>query len=108
MEDHLCAETFSDLQRTASRLVAKAWTDFTFYQQLVDNPNEVLRAVGLTLEDFVQVVDPALTLQGAENLETLLPSRPRNIKDEELDGEVDGQVAFLCLCIACRACAASC
>ena len=77
------AEALVNLEKKVFKLVANAWTDSVLYQRLLDNPDEVLQEAGLTLENFVQVVNPSLVLQGAENLEILFPSKPRNIMDED-------------------------
>ena len=78
--------------RAIGRIVARAWTDDAFKQQLIANPTEVLKAQGVAIPEGVDV-------RVVENTEStiylILPARPGGeISDEQLT-EVAGGAAEL-------------
>lgn len=81
----------NDNPQIMSQLVAKAWADEAFKQQLLADPVAVLKAEGLTL--------PAgLTVKVLENTDQLyhlvLPPKPTELSDDNLDRVSGG----ICLC----------
>lgn len=81
----------NDQTQKMSQLVAKAWADESFKQQLLADPVTVLKAEGLEL--------PAgLTVKVLENTDQLyhlvLPPKPTELSDDSLDRVSGG----ICLC----------
>lgn len=81
----------NDPTQKMSQLVAKAWADEAFKQQLLADPMATLKAEGLEL--------PAgLTVKVLENTDQLyhlvLPPKPTELSDDSLDRVSGG----ICLC----------
>ena len=70
-----------------ARIVAKAWGDAAFKQQLLADPVTVLHAEGVAIPEGTE-------LRMVENTDTLvyltLPARPAKISDEQLDQVAGG------------------
>jgi len=60
-----------------ARIVAKAWADDAFRQQLLAHPNKVLSEHGFELADYVEV--KVVSEGSAPVLEFPLPPRPANL-----------------------------
>ena len=65
------------------QVVAKAWADERFKQELLDDPASVLAGMGLELPEGVQ---PKITESEGESHWLVLPQRPRGLSIEQLEG----------------------
>ena len=113
MGNHLGAELLTNLERTASKLVAKAWTDVAFRERFVKNPKAVLQEAGILLGSLIVVV--VITGQDAhaaqlarkipENYtvyEVMLPPPPDDLQEAPVDAEVNNwEVAWFCINRGC-------
>jgi hypothetical protein len=69
------------------QLIAKCWADEAFKQRLLDNPAETLKAEGMELPEGMRVQAVENT---AQVLNLVIPARPTDLSDEELDGAAGG------------------
>ncbi|MDG3439615.1 NHLP leader peptide family RiPP precursor [Nitrospirillum amazonense] len=78
--------------KVGGRIIAKAWTDEGFKARLLADPAAVLKAEGVE-------VPAGVTLNVVENSGTaytlVLPARPTDLSDEDLDSTAAG--AILCV-----------
>src|SRR6476620_4138289 len=89
-----------------SQLIAKCWSDESFKQKFMADPAATLKAEGIT-------VPAGVSIKAVEDTETVfhfvIPPKPAELSDEELDkvagGEVDYRCGGRCNC-ASRACGA--
>ena len=86
-------ENYQTLEKTLSKIVAKAWMDDEFHKRFISDPAGILREAGLMLEDFVKVIVtqgstafPVLKLAegGTAICEISLPSKPADLTDEQI------------------------
>ncbi len=71
---------FKSLEIDTARLIARAWSDSNFYQQLVNNTSQVLREAGLKIAAIVRVEDaatPGLRLAADGGYEIVLSTPPQ-------------------------------
>lgn len=113
MENHLGAELLTKLERTASKLVARAWTDLAFRERFVKNPKAVLQEAGVLLGSLIVVVvitgQDAHAAQLARKIpenhtiyEVVLPPPPGDLQEEPFDAEVNNwEVAWFCFTRGC-------
>lgn len=78
----------SELQAVWRNIVARAWSDATFKQRLLDNPNDVMREAGVPLLDGVNFV---VVENEPSRVHLVLPVRPE-LRSSDADTEVQ-QVA---------------
>lgn len=79
-----------DAQNKAfAAIVARSWSDAEFHGQLLADPSATLAANGFHVPDgkHVQVVEDSDTV-----MHVLLPARPSELSDEELDSVAGGWV----------------
>jgi hypothetical protein len=76
-----------EIQKAWGKVVARAWSDEAFKKQLLANPIEVLKANGVDLppEVAVKVVEDS-----AKVIHLILPNKPTDLSDEELDQVAGG------------------
>jgi hypothetical protein len=69
------------------QVVVQAWTDDTFKQRLLADPATVLREQGLTppADKQLRIVEDT-----AETVHVVLPARPAELSDEDLDRVAGG------------------
>ncbi|MFV3127226.1 NHLP leader peptide family RiPP precursor [Niveispirillum sp. KHB5.9] len=79
--------------KAASKIIAKAWADDGFKARLLADPAAVLKAEGLEIPAgiAVRVVEETSTTRTL-----VLPARPTDLSDDELDSVDGGGVACWC------------
>ncbi|MEA1671865.1 NHLP leader peptide family RiPP precursor [Nitrospirillum sp. BR 11163] len=82
-----------DNAKAYGKIVAKAWSDDTYKARLLADPAAVLAAEGVALPTgvafrVVENTDTAYTL--------VLPAKPTDISDTDLDAVAGGRFAFSC------------
>ena len=108
MENPVSAELLAKLDKTVSKLVAKAWTDSGFRQRFAKDPHTVLQEAGVLLSSLIVVVVVTGKDANAAQLERKIPEgsivyevvlspHPEDLKDEPFEVEVsDREVAWVC------------
>src|SRR5581483_9912598 len=83
----MSAEQQDEQIKAYARVVARAWSDAGFKQQLLANPATVLRENGVPIPGGkqVQVHEDSESLQ-----HFVLPARPTELSDEQLDAAAGG------------------
>jgi hypothetical protein len=81
-----------------NQIIAKCWSDESFKQQFLADPAATLKAEGITLPD-------GLSVKALENtdkvLHVLIPAKPADLSDEDLDTVAGGTGCFLaCGCFS--------
>ena len=89
-----------DWQRSFGQVVAHAWSDDGFKQRLMDDPATVLQEQGLTVPAGKQV---RVVEDTEETVHVVLPARPTELSDEQLDQAAGGD-----LCASCKTCQYAC
>jgi hypothetical protein len=91
-------QSTSELQKNYAKIVARAWRDEGFKKRLVSDPGSVLKEGGLYVAPnrTVKVVE-----QTNEVFYFMLPQRPANLTDEQLDSPD----TFMCNATECDICA---
>jgi hypothetical protein len=84
-------EELQESARIAGQVIARVWSDDDFKQQLIANPNEVLRDAGMD-------IPPGLELRILENTEnltyiTLPPPPAEELSDDALEAIAAGSTA---------------
>ena len=81
-------------QREWGQVVAKAWSDDSFKQRLISDPEAALRESGLPVQGGkkIRVVEDT-----ADTVHVVLPAKPNELTDDELD-QAAGGAAFLVPC----------
>jgi Nitrile hydratase, alpha chain len=80
-----------------AKVIAKAWANASYRQQLVSNPKAALKAEGWELPDNVNV-----TVQPDSNSSSLvlgIPPRPAGIGDDQLERHSKDFAAKCCCCL---------
>jgi|GEM_PF-415632 len=91
-------------QKAWGMLVARAWSDESFKQRLIDDPADVLREEGIEVPDDVEL---KVVEETDQTRYLVLPSSPAaDLEDEELGGTVgfDGFSGLSWGCGGCRSC----
>jgi hypothetical protein len=78
----LSENTMNDQSNQYQQLIAKCWADEAFKQRLLDNPAETLKAEGMALPEGVRV---QVVENTAQDFTLVIPPRPTELSDEELD-----------------------
>ena len=107
----------SDYEKSYGRIVAKAWSDERFMQQLLEDPAATLRDNGIDVPSGVEVTVvkfPApqdLPMATPDRFVFALPAAPEavRISDEQLAKVAGGDAAMLsipcrCYCHGCVGC----
>jgi len=84
----------NDQSNQYQQLIAKCWADEAFKQRLLDNPAETLKAEGMALPEGVRV---QVVENTAQDFTLVIPARPTELSDEELDGASGGAWCFALL-----------
>ena len=80
-------EQRDDQAKAYGRVVAKAWSDATFKQQLLADPATVLKAEGVPIPEGTEL----RMMENTDNLVYLtLPARPATLSDEQLGAVAGG------------------
>jgi hypothetical protein len=79
-----------DQARAYGRVVARAWSDDDFKQRLVDDPAAAMREEGMAVPDGTELRVVETT---AEVAYLVLPLKPAELSEEELDAVAGGQMA---------------
>ena len=69
------------------QIIAKAWSDPDFKQQLIDQPEETLKSQGASLPENKQI---RVAANDAQTLHLVIPARPTDLSDEQLDAASGG------------------
>ena len=77
-------------QRTWGRVVAQAWSDDSYKQRLLTDPAAVMAERGLTPPAGKQV---RIVEDTADTVHVVLPARPSELTDEQLDQAAGGVAA---------------
>jgi len=90
-------ETF---EKAWAKIVAKAWTDEAFKKKLLQNPEKVLKEMGVAFPADVKL---EMHEQKENELHLVLPARPqKTLSEQELKQIAAGRSAFA----SCPACGA--
>lgn len=84
----------NDAQNKAfGAIVARSWSDAGFRAQLLADPTATLTANGFHMSDgkHVEIVEDSDTV-----VHLVLPQRPSELSDEELDSVAGGYMSFPC------------
>lgn len=89
----------NDFKKAWGRVIAKAWQDEKFAEQVHNDPGAALKAMGAELPERlkIRVVDAA-----PSELVLVIPSPPDEELEERLDAALDGKGDFhplLCNCV---------
>ena len=88
-----------DWERALGQVIAQAWSDDSYKQQLLADPASVLAAEGLTVPAGKQV---RIVEDTGDVVHVVLPAKPVELSDEQLDqaagGAFDGPKACGCFC----------
>ncbi|MEC4593957.1 MULTISPECIES: NHLP leader peptide family RiPP precursor [Nitrospirillum] len=81
--------------KITGRVIAKAWADDGFKARLLADPAAILKAEGLALPAGVtfKVVEDSATVQTL-----VLPARPTDLSDEDLDRAAGGACSWCVFC----------
>ena len=88
-----------DWELAWGQVVSQAWTDDSFRQRLISDPRAVLEERGLTPPPGAQIT---VLEDTADTVHVVLPSRPDELSDEDLDsaaGGAAGSCAESCWCV---------
>ena len=85
-------QKLQELEATLSQIIARAWIDEQFRQQLLSKPADILRESGVVIDDFVKVIVkqnennvPVLQIgNGGTGCEINLPPKPENLREDKL------------------------
>lgn len=83
----------TDETTTFAKVIAKAWGDDAFRAQLLADPTAALAAEGITApagKSFAIVEDTD------DVVHVVLPARPTELSDDELDSVAAGMTMYLC------------
>ncbi|MEA1671877.1 NHLP leader peptide family RiPP precursor [Nitrospirillum sp. BR 11163] len=82
-------------QKITSRVIAKAWADEGYKTKLLADPAAILKAEGLDLPAGItfKVVEDTATVQTL-----VLPARPAEMSDEDLDRAAGGACSWCVFC----------
>ncbi|MFV3127225.1 NHLP leader peptide family RiPP precursor [Niveispirillum sp. KHB5.9] len=81
--------------KITGRIIAKAWADEGFKARLLADPTAVLKAEGLAIPAGIVVS----VVEDTSSLRTLvLPARPTDLSDDDLDTAAGGITAICNLC----------
>ena len=79
-----------------NQIIAKCWADDAFKAKLLADPAATLKAEGAE-------VPAGLTVKAVENTDKVfhlvIPAKPTDLSDEDLDKVASGLSCFVCLCI---------
>lgn len=76
-----------EMNKKISRVIAKAWSDAEFKDQLLKKPVEILRAEGIDVPAGIKVT----VVENTEKQHYLLiPPKPEELSDEQLDVAAGG------------------
>ena len=76
------------------QIIAKAWSDPDFKQQLIDQPEETLKSHGASLPEGKQI---QIHSDDEQTLHLVIPERPKDLTDEQLNAASGGISNFFCL-----------
>lgn len=76
-----------EMNKKMGRVIAKAWSDVEFKARLLANPAETLQAEGIEIQDGVKVNAVENT---NEQVYIVIPSKPDELSDEQLDNVAGG------------------
>ena len=85
-------------QRTWGQVVAQAWSDDSYKQWLLTDPAAVMAERGLTPPAGKQV---RIVEDTADTVHVVLPARPKELTDEQLDQAAGGVAAPQCMSSYC-------
>ncbi len=74
-------------QQAWGQVVARAWSDDGYRQRLLSDPAAELQTQGLTVPSGTQV---KIVEDTADSIHVVLPSRPTELSDEDLDQAAGG------------------
>ena len=85
-------QNWQELETTLAKIIAQAWIDEQFCQQFISKPSDILREVGIAIDDFVKVIVkqndhniPVLKIvNGGTVYEINLPPKPENLEEDKL------------------------
>jgi hypothetical protein len=84
-----------DINKAFAKVVANSWSDEGFHAKLVADPTGTLAAAGVTIPAGKRVV---LVENTDDIVHVILPARPTELSDEELDTVAAGFTTFTTLC----------
>jgi len=94
----LSADRRKELEKQYGLLIARAWHDDAFKKRLVADPVAVLKEAGVD-------VPPGQKIEVVENSEAkfhfVLPPRPTEISDEQLEAATGGGQCVVTACCIC-------
>lgn len=75
------------------QIIAQAWSDPAFKQQLIDNPATVLKQHGLDIpaDKEIRVVE-----DDAQTAHLVIPEKPDDLDDSQLDQAAGGGNCYFC------------
>lgn len=80
------------LDQKMGQIWARCWTDASFKARLLADPLEVLRSEGLVVPAGLQV---RVLEDSPEQVHWVIPARPSEVSDDELESVVAGSSGFL-------------
>lgn len=80
-----------EVAKKMSQVIAKCWADEAFKNQLLADPKATLLAEGITFADDVNVKAVA---DSAKEVHLLIPAKPTDLSDEDLDSVAGGFMTF--------------
>jgi hypothetical protein len=92
-------EQWKDQGKKMSQLIAKCWSDEDFKRKLLADPAATLKAGGVE-------VPGGLSVKAVENndkvFHLVIPAKPTDLSDEDLDKVAGGMTSSSSLCFQCR------
>jgi hypothetical protein len=80
-----------------SQIIAKCWADESFKRKLLADPAATLKSEGVE-------VPPGVSIKALESndevLHLVIPARPAELQDEDLDEVAAGRICWACFCWA--------
>lgn len=105
----LVTENWQTVEKVVSKLIAQAWMDEEFKQNLLANPTSELQKAGLSIESNTEVllsetaVVPSLTTKQTNSatlnnfiLEIPLPAKPNTLTEENINAVLNNRVIPFC------------
>jgi hypothetical protein len=84
-----------DMNKKMGQVIAKVWSDEEFKARLLANPAETLRAEGIEIPAGVKVDAVENT---DEHFHLVIPQRPDDLSDEQLDNAAGGRYVAPAYC----------